>query len=340
MTKGVREMMKKVLVIFSRDMKVSFRNFIALYIIAFPLLFGVIINIFTPGINDTTIGIALVKGENVRQIQYFKEFAEVELLKGVEEIEDRVAKRDDIVGIIPEGDEYYILTQGNEPEYMTEFAKTLMVLFQNKVTVEDSKAEIVDFEMTTPPMKKMLVNTAIMLYAVMGGMLIAVNIIEEKGDNTISAVNVTPISRIGYIFGKSLTGILFPIVGTFIMLLITGFRDINFGQAIVMVLSSSIISVLVGFIEGINNDDIINAAGNIKILFLPLAGSVAAIELLSDKWQKFFYWIPFYWTYKGNEMVLSNSGKWSDILSYAGIVVGISAVVFAVLAPRIRRGLE
>jgi ABC-2 type transport system permease protein len=336
----VKEVIKKMIAIFSRDLKVSFRNFIALYIIVFPLLFGVIINIFTPGINDTTIKMALLKGENVRQIQYFRDFAEVELLDSLEEVEDRVSKRDDIIGVVPEEDSYYILAQGNEPEFMTDFAKTLLVLFQNRVTLEDSTAEIVDFGRTMPPMKKMLVNTAIMLYSVMGGMLIAINIIEEKGDKTISAVNVTPISRIGYIFGKSLTGVLFPIVGTFIMLLITGFRDIDFGQALVMVLASSIISVLVGFIEGVNNDDIINAAGNIKILFLPLAGAVAAIELLSDKWQKFFYWIPFYWTYKGNEAVLSYSGSWNEILFYAGIVLGISAVVFVVLAPRIRKGLE
>jgi len=83
-----------------------------------------------------------------------------------------------------------------------------------------------------------------------------------------------------------------------------------------------------------------NAAGNIKTLFLPLFGAVLAFELLSDKWQKFFYWIPFYWTYKGNELILTKSGTWGQVLSYAGIVVAISAVVFIVLAPKIRKGLE
>lgn len=334
-------MISKVLTVFSRDLKVSLRNFVALYIIVFPVVLGVAVNLFVPGVNESTVSLAMIKGENVRQIQYLKDYAEIEILGSAEDVEARVLERDDILGILPEGEKsYYILSQGDEPEYMLEFAKMLQVFYENKVTTEDSRAEIVELGRTVPPMKKTLVSGAIMLYSVMGGMLIALNIVEEKADNTISAINVTPLSRLGYIAGKSLMGVLFPLVGTAIMLVITGFRDINFGQALTMVLVSSMVSVLVGFIEGVNNDDVINAAGNMKLLFLPLAGSIAAIELLSDRWQKFFYWSPFYWTYKGNELVLSKSGSWDEILLYAGIVLAISAVVFAVLAPRIRRGLE
>lgn len=334
-------MISKVLTVFSRDLKVSLRNFVALYIIVFPVVLGVAVNLFVPGVNESTVSLAMIKGENVRQIQYLKDYAEIEILGSAEDVEARVLERDDILGILPEGEKsYYILSQGDEPEYMLEFAKMLQVFYENKVTAEDSRAEIVELGRTVPPMKKTLVSGAIMLYSVMGGMLIALNIVEEKADNTISAINVTPLSRMGYIAGKSLMGVLFPLVGTAIMLVITGFRDINFGQALTMVLVSSMVSVLVGFIEGVNNDDVINAAGNMKLLFLPLAGSIAAIELLSDRWQKFFYWSPFYWTYKGNELVLSKSGSWDEILLYAGIVLAISAVVFAVLAPRIRRGLE
>jgi len=71
-----------------------------------------------------------------------------------------------------------------------------------------------------------------------------------------------------------------------------------------------------------------------------LMGSVAGAELLSDKWQKFFYPIPFYWTYKANDMILSRSGTWGKISLYTAFVVAISAIVFAIVAPKIRKGLE
>ena len=333
-------MNKKIIAIFMRDMKVSLRDFIALYIIAFPIIFAIVINLFVPSVNDSTVIIAMLEGDNPEHIGYFKDYAVVELFETDIDVRNRVERRDNIVGILPEKDDYFILAQGNEPEGIVDFVKTLRAYEYFGVTSEDTSVEFVDFGNTIPPIKKLMVNVAIMMGSILGGMLIALNIVEEKVDNTISAINVTSISRGGYIIGKSIIGILVPVVGIILMLFITGFGNVNMLQILMMLLASSIISVLVGFIEGINNDDVMNAAGNIKILFLPLMGSVAGIELLADKWQKFFYWSPFYWTYKANDMILSRSGSWGEILLYTLFVVAISTVVFALIAPKIRKGLE
>jgi hypothetical protein len=334
-------MIWKILMIFKRDMKVSVRNFITLYIIVVPVIFAVIINVFSPGINDTTVEIVLLEGENSDQVEFFRKFAKVELLDTVENIENRVKKRDNIVAVLPgRSDEYFILTQGNEPDYVVDYVRNLTAFDHYDIGMEDSQAEIIDYGRDIPPLKKLMVNVAVMFTSILGGMIIALNIVEEKTENTISAIHVSPVSRMGYITGKSLIGVFIPVVGTFLMLMITGFRDINYLHALLMITTSCIISILIGFIEGINNDDVMNAAGNMKMLFLPLFGSVAAVELLEDKWQPLFYWIPFYWTYKGNNLVLSNSGSFMDIIKYSGIVLGISIVVFMILAPKIRKGLE
>jgi len=333
-------MRKKILAVFLRDMKVSMRDFVALYIIAFPILFSIAINLFVPGINDSTVNIAMLEGDNVQHIEFFKDYALVELFETADDVMHRVKKRDNIVGILPEKDDYFILAQGNEPEGIVDFVKTLRAYEYFGVTSEDTNVELADFGRSIPPIKKLLVNLAIMLASVLGGMLIALNIVEEKIDNTISAMNVTPVSRGGFIIGKSIIGILVPIVGTIAMLIMTGFGNVNMLQILMMLLATSIISILVGFIEGINNSDVMEAAGNIKILFLPLMGSVAGAEMLADKWQKFFYWIPFYWTYKANDMILSKSGSWGEISLYTAFVVAISALVFVFLAPKIRKGLE
>lgn len=334
-------MIKKILLIFQRDLKTSVRNFITLYILVVPVIFAIIINVFSPGINDTTVEIVMLEGENLSQVEYFEQFAKVELLDTVEAVENRVRKRDNIVGLLPdEGDDYFILTQGNEPDYIVDYVRNLTAFDHYDIGMEDSMAEIVDYGREIPPLKKIMVNTSIIFTSVLGGMIIALNIVEEKTDNTISAIHLSPVSRIAFIAGKSMIGVVVPVVGTLLILIITGFRSINYFHAILMVVTSCIISILVGFIEGVNNDDVMNAAGNMKILFLPLFGCIAGEELLADKWQVLFYWIPFYWTYKGNDLVLSNSGSWLDIIRYSGIVFGISVVVFLLLAPRIRKGLE
>ena len=333
-------MNRKILAVFLRDMRVSTRDFIALYIIVFPVLFSIAINLFVPGINDSTVNIAMLEGDNPEHVGYFRDYAVVELFETADDVRRRVEKRDNIIGILPGSKDYYILAQGNEPDGLVDYVKTLRAYEFFGVTAEDTRVEFSDFGNTIPPIKKLMVNVAIMLSSVLGGMLIALNIVEEKVDNTISAVNVTPLSRGGYIMGKSIIGIIVPVVGTITMLVLTGFSNVNMLQMLMMLLATSIISILVGFIEGINNSDVMEAAGNIKILFLPLMGSVAGAELLSDKWQKFFYPIPFYWTYKANDMILSRSGTWGKISLYTAFVVAISAVVFAIIAPKIRKGLE
>lgn len=334
-------MLKKIFIIFQRDLKASLRNFITLYIIVVPIIFAIIINVFSPGVNDTTVEIVLLESDNQEQVAYFEQFAKVEVLGTLEEVEDRVRKRDNIIGVLPdEKDEFYILSQGNEPDYVVDYVKSLTTFDHFDIQMEDSIAEIEDYGREIPPLKKIMVNTALIFTSILGGMIIALNIVEEKTDNTISAIHLSPVSRIAFIAGKSLIGIFVPVVGSVLILMITGFRDINFFHAVIMVATSCIISILLGFIEGINNDDVMNAAGNMKMLFLPLFGSIAGEELLADKWQPLFYWIPFYWTYKGNDLVLSNRGSWLDIMKHAGIVLIISAVVFLVLAPRIRKGLE
>lgn len=334
-------MLGKIWAIFKRDLKVNLKDFLSLYIIIVPILFGVLINVFTPGINDTTVNLALLDGENPEQIEYFENFSKVELFEDVDSIRKRVEARDSIIGIIPEGDKYYIMTQGNESEMVVEFAKLLNTFYQLDVKVEDTNAKIIDFGRTVPPLKKQLVNSAILFISVLGGMLIAVNIVEEKADNTISAINLTPTTRIAFILGKSLIGMALAIFGSLAIVLITGFRDINTIQLLVVIFVATLLSLLVGFIQGLNSDDIMTAAGGIKLLFIPLVAGVLGVELLADKWwEKLFYWDPFYWAYKGNDAVLSNTGSWAQILLYSGMVLLISSVIYLFLAPKIRDGLK
>lgn len=331
--------MIKMFRIFMRDVKVNTRDFMALYIMLFPILFSVAILIFTPGVSDTSVNLAVLSSDK-DMVAYFEDFAKVETFDTVEAIEQRVLGRDEIIGVISDGDTSYLLQQGNEKEQTLSYSKLLFGLYQQGATISESNATIHEFGESVPPLKKLLVNIGILLTSILGGMLIAMNIVEEKVDNTVSAINVTPVSRIAFIFGKGLIGVASPILGSLAILLITGFGYVNIGQILLIVFATSLISLMLGFIEGIINDDFMSAAGTMKMLFLPLGGAIAAIELLGDFWQKFFYWIPFYWTYKGNAAVLDGSATWPQILMYTGIVLLISIVIFALLAPRIRKGLE
>ncbi len=332
--------MGKIWKLFARDLKVTSRDALSLVIVVYPLLLAVIINLIAPGINDTTVNLALMDTAPQDQVEYMKQVAKVEVFSSRESLEERVLRRDAMIGIVMEDGKETILTQGNEPEGSVEFAKSIVSLYQLDSKFEDTNAVIHEFGETVPPMKKLYANILILLTSVLGGMLITINIVQEKADNTISAVQVTPVSSMQYIIGKCILGLIIPIVGIIGSLFILGFGNVNMGQMLFMIGTTMILTIVVGFIEGIKNDDVMNAAAGIKMLFLPIIGAVLAIELLSDKWQFLFYWIPYYWAYKGNDAILSYTAEWTQILLYGGIVVLLSSVVFAYLAPKIKSGLK
>lgn len=333
-------MLKKIWAIYIRDLKVNTREFITLYLLLIPIIFAFVINALAPSINDTTVKLAMIEGNNPEQVEYLEDFAKVSLYKNAEAVIERVERRDNYIGILPEGDSYYIVTQGNEPAAIVDFTSALQALYGLNAQIDESTAEIIDFGKETSPLKKMLVNISILFASVLGGMLIAINIVEEKGDNTISAINVTPISRMGFILGKSLIGLMLPIYGSLAIIFITGFGYVNLLQILLIVLSASMLSLLIGFVEGLANDDMMTAAASFKMIFLPVAGAVAVAEAVSDKWQWTVWWIPYYWTYKGNDAVLSESATWPQILLYTGIILLLCGAIFLFLAPRVKRGLE
>ena len=332
-------MLKKIWIIFKRDLKVNLRDALPMYIIVAPLLLAVGINLVSPSVNDTTVNLALIEGENTAQAAYLDDFAHVELLDDEADVIERVERRDNVVGLIRDDETYYVLAQGNEPDSVVEFAKLLSVLYESDAQIADSRSELVDFGRTVPPLKKMLVNIVLMMIPMLAGMIIALNIVEEKTDNTISAINLSPVSRSGFILGKSMIGVVIAIITSVACILITGFSDINIGQIALVVLASTVLSLMIGFLQGVNSDDIMEAAGSVKLMFLPMAASIVGYEVVSGPWQAFFYWSPFYWAYRANDIILNKSGTWLQLALYVGIIIVICAVVYALLAPKIRKGM-
>ncbi|MCJ7717538.1 MAG: hypothetical protein MUO54_13595, partial [Anaerolineales bacterium] len=155
-------MLKKIWTIFLRDFKVNLRDFIALYILLVPIIFGFGIRALAPSVNDTTVNLAMLKSDDPAKIEYLEQYARVELFSDLEVLTSRVEKRDNIIAILPEGGSSYILAQGNEPEGVTELAKLLNSYHQLNLSVDETTAEFESFGRTELPLKKMLVNISLL----------------------------------------------------------------------------------------------------------------------------------------------------------------------------------
>ena len=332
-------MLKKIFMIFKRDIKVNTRDSLTTFLLIMPILFAVIFNIMSIGINDTTVNIALIEDENPELEEYLVDFAKVSVYPDEASLNERVERRDDVFGLVNSTNGYYVVQQGNESEGSVEFARYMITFFEEGVQLSDTTAVIYDFERTVPPFKKMIVAIAIMFTTIMGGMLISINILEEKAEKTIRAIHLTTVTDNEFIIGKGLTGVFLTIYGTIAIVLISGFSGVNWAQLFIITLVSSIISLLVGFMMGITSETFMDAAGSVKMLFLPLMAGVMVVELLADKWQWTVYWSPFYWTYIALDDILSYTGTWGFTLMASGIVLIISTIIYILLMPRIRKGL-
>jgi len=333
-------MIRRILAIFRMDLLYSRRDAMVSYIIVAPLLLAVGITLFAPGLNDTTVKLAMLESDDAEHIEYMERFAIVELFGSIDELERRVAKRDDAAAVVPNGHSYEIILEGNESEMVEEYAVLLNALYELGSTEEDTTAQLASFGRTMPPLKTKLVNMLILLTIMLAGMLIAISIVEEKATNTINAINVTPVSQTAFVVGKSLLGSMAAMMGIIGAVLITGFYDINWFMIVLVGLTSMFLSLVVGFLQGLSSEDVMEAAGSVKLLFLPIAGSIAAYEFVTDKWQWTMYWSPFYWAYKANTMILSKTADWGTVLLCTAMVIGLSLVVYFVSLPRIRKGLS
>ncbi len=332
--------MNKIIRIFRKDVTIATRDAMLIYIIVIPILLAVGILLFAPGVSDSAMKFAMLESDAQEHIDYMEKYVQVELFNSVEEVERRVAKRDDVPGIIPKADGYEIILEGNEDEGVVEGAKVMNSLYELGATRENTTAEILSFEKTVPPLKTMLTNMLILMVIMLAGMIISLGIVEEKSDNTINALNVTPVSQNAFIIGKSMLGGIVAIGSIIVSLLIMGYSDINWLMILLIGVTSMILSMVIGFVQGLGSTDVIEAAAGVKMTMLPIAGSIAGYELLADKWQWTMYWSPFYWGYKANDLILSKTADWGTVLLCAALVTGLSLVVYFVSMPKIRKGLS
>jgi len=333
-------MLNKVMRIFRKDLKIATRDMMLIYIIVIPIIMAVAILLFAPGVTDSVIKLAMLESDSKDYIEYVETYAQVELFSSMEEVERRVLKRDDVAAIVMDGNSFQVITEGNEDPSVIAMAEAMNAFYELGATRENSTAEIMSFKKTVPPLKTKLVNMLILMVIMLSGMIIALGIVEEKTDNTISAMNVSPVSQNAFIIGKSLLGGFVALASIAIALLILGYYDINWLMILLVGLSTMILTIIVGFLQGINSTDVIEAAAGVKMMMLPIAGSIAGYELLSEKWQWTMYWSPFYWSYRANDMILSKTAYWGEILVYTAFVLIISMAIYLVFIPKIRRGLS
>ena len=330
----------KALKIFKRDVMAGSRDMLILYIILIPIVMAAAIHLLAPGMADNVIRIAMVETEKADCIEYMQSMARIELFPDRQALENRVLKRDDVPGLISNGSHFDLITEGNEDSRTLDGARKLISLYELGSTPEITTAEIYDFGKQVPQTRTMLTNMLLQLIIMLGGMLIALGVVEEKADNTISAARVAPVRLLQFVIGKCLLGVLTTLASILVCLFILGYTWIHFGQLMLVALCTMVMAAFTGLCQGVISSDIIEAAGGVKMLMLPMIAAILIYELCSEGWQWTMWWNPFYWSYKAGITVLSGVANWPEVALWSGLTLGLSLICCWFLWGTIDKGLR
>lgn len=331
--------MKKILAIIQRDVKNGMRDWLIVYLTLAPFLIALILRLFIPATQNGFFSIAVLENDPLEALM--ASYAKVETFKTESDMIERINRNDDIMGILSKPNhQYEIIKQGNEAMDYTSFLEPL--LYNGIITDSqfDHYIQISNIDFTMSPLK-LQGGILIMLFStVFGGMFIVLNMVDEKMSNTIKALNVTPASRFQVVIGKGFIGFLLPIIGALGAAWILGFSGIAYGVFLLTIIATALISLIIGFVIGILNDEPIAAVASMKIVFVPVLLSVFGAMFLSEKWQPLLYWSPYYWSYKSLHDILMQQAQIETILLNALWILLITVLVFLGLKKKIREGFQ
>ncbi|OAA31532.1 hypothetical protein AT15_05515 [Kosmotoga arenicorallina S304] len=330
--------MKRLIRIFERDLKNSVRDSMLLYILIAPILLAVLLRAFIPAVRDLSIEFGAVEPLNQTLVERIEKFAPVTFFSSTGKLMERIEGYDDFLGIRMEKGKLILIAQGNEPEEYLSLASEILSYSLNPSGKLLSFTES-ELGRKLPPLSLYGFVLVIIGSFLFGGMIIGFNIIEEKEEETLKALQVTPMGTLDFIAGRSLIGFLAPIFHAFVVVWILGISEFNPLMLFILTISGSVIGVVFGFWIGVISTNQMNGIANMKISFSVLVLPVFLAMTLPEKSHIFLYWAPTYWTFISVKNLLLQLQTWPGLLKDITLIIATSMLFVLATFKKIKAGL-
>ncbi len=322
--------MKRILSIFRRDIKVATRDFVLLYIIIAPILLSLLLSAFAPDVADASVIFAIDNSIPQAKVDKLEEIGHVINLQNREEIVTRINDSDDVYGLVKNENRFEIILEGNEEVNI----KGLMNLVVSYLNSDQSswftyKISSIDFEL--PPIVSIGSTSLIITSIILGGMIIGLNIVEDKEFLTLKALNSSPLRKAEYIIGKSVLGIILPIIHTPIIIKIMDLVGLEISQLMFIIAVSSLFTVFYGLMIGMISSNQLSAIASAKGMMFVLAGSIVGAIVLKESLHYILYWSPLYWIYQGIYRIVAGISSWEYTLLASGAISILTLLLFGIL---------
>ncbi|MBT9135758.1 MAG: hypothetical protein DDT34_00823 [Firmicutes bacterium] len=332
--------MNKILAIIGRDLKSGTRDWLIIYLSLASILVALLLRALIPSVGESTLSLVVLQDISPGLLAHLDDQARVSQVQNIAALRERVLRIDDVFGVVETDQGFEIVRQGNENIPMEAPLRFILNSYGREAAPLPMQVAFSDVGWRLSPIKLEGGTLLIIFTTVFGGMLILLNLVEEKMSNTLSAINVAPLHRSQFIIGKGILGFIIPIIGGISAAMILGFSGINISMFLVTVVAIAFISIIIGFSIGVLNNEPIAAISSMKMVYFPILASIFGAMFLPSRWLPILYWSPFYWAYDSMRAILLQEASWGQVSFNAAVILALTGVVFMLLRKKIQHGLQ
>lgn len=251
-------MLQRFINLFKQDLLVAYRNKFHIVIIVLAVLMALVVNYVIPEevkLTPTEIFLDKTEGQLMKDLMLRNEVDEDRFVKSKEELYERLESNSNTLGVIIEGNlekiNYTLVGQGNESEESFNLLDAAMDYalkmirnsdYQSKYRIERLRGQ----SPAVPFNKKMIPIFIFTEVILLGFLLIAVMVFQEKNEGSVRAYRVSPGGTLEYILSKVGTNLVLALIYAHVLILLTigtGFNILNLFSVIVL---ANIVMTLLG----------------------------------------------------------------------------------------------
>ena len=289
-------MFARIAALIRKDLRVSLRDNLSLYILVSPLLLGLLMVAVLPIFEDTKPMFVVSEALAAADREALEAVGEVEVLANRDAVVERVLGRDDATGVVPlpggVAGEIEAIIEGDEPEVLRTLAPAVVEAARSG-TVEAPDPGLSDHGLDVRS-----AATALLAFSVpaLMSLMVGFTILEEKTTRTIEAYAVAPLRFVEYLVAKlglvALMSIVLVIPAVGIVL---GFGSVNWLGVVLLVLAALPFAASYGLLVGAFAKEQLGAIAMIKSLSppwtsLPILGFVLSARWMWTQWPFANHW--------------------------------------------------
>ncbi len=298
-------MLKRIIYYMRKELVSGYRNNIVLYMILFTILLSGAMRLFLPSMEGMMLAFAAEQSLGEDVLDGLARYGHVEVFETAEEVTRRVNRSDDVPGMIYENGEYIIVLEGNESGEAEGVAQAILGVVLSGGPVSQYRFIPVG---EVSAVRQMMGALILLMAALMGGLMVGLNIVGEKETRSVKALAVTPLKTNEMVLGHIGLSVLIGLVIALLSAVILLGLDFDYGRLILTTTAASLIGIIIGYLIGAVADNLISSIAVIKVLMLIFLGVPIGSVVAPEQYQWLFYPFPHYWAFWSNMQIVGYKG--------------------------------